>query len=563
MVLSALVDADRLDTERHFDPEVAAMRRGGPSIDTLWKRFAAAQDELIHDALDTEVNRVRREVYKACLEAATGEPGLYRLTVPTGGGKTRSSLGFGLKHAVDHDLERIIVAIPYTSIIDQTAETYRTILGREAVLEHHSSVSSLNDDREDGNGTRLRLATQNWDERVIVTTTVQLFESLFSHHPSRVRKIHRLANSVVILDEVQTLPVGLLEPIMDMLHELIREYGTTVVLCTATQPALQATPLVTRFEDIEAIEIVSQFRSHFETLDRVRFEPMLEPVSWQELGEQLSTHDQVLTILNTRRDALSLLDHLPTGDGLVHLSTLLCKAHRRDKLAEVRRRLAENRPIRVVSTQVVEAGVDLDFPTVYRAIGPMDRIVQAAGRCNREGKLDEGIVRIFEPADGGAPRGPYRHGIGLSRQLLMDPDGGSPGDPANLERYFAQLFDEQNLDAKDIQSKRKRMEFRAVSKAFRLIDQDTVPIVVDYQENGHEGRGPALADLLVEKPTRERWAELQQYTVSVYRHELQTYLDEGWVTPVTDDLYLWDGQYDDRFGLVEGLRDPADLIINQ
>ena len=327
MVFSALVDADYLNTEKHFKENQYILRHKQQGIGHLWDRFIVNQLELMSSVnATTVVNQVRKEVNEFCEMAATGNPGIYRMTVPTGGGKTRSGLAFALKHAVENKMDRVIFAIPYTSIIDQTAREYRNILGADAVLEHHSQVNIPANENQDVADISSRLAHENWDAPLIVTTTVQLFESLFSNRPGKVRKLHNITRSVIVLDEVQTLPLELLTPTLDVLRELVERYRVSVVLCTATQPAFEDSHYLKPFHGMQIHEIVPEeiYDKHFKQLERVEYHRRKEPVSWQELASELSREKQVMVVLNTRKDALSLIESL--GDNkrdVFHLSTLL------------------------------------------------------------------------------------------------------------------------------------------------------------------------------------------------------------------------------------------------
>lgn len=580
MAFSALVDADHLDTERHFSPDRADLRGGAPALALLAERLHTAQAALSGKKHDP-VNQVRDDVYRACIAAAPMPPGFFRLTVPTGGGKTRSGLAFALDHALANDLRRVIVAVPFLTITDQTADVYRSVLGDDrALLEHHSGARARDDPAGELSSEALwrRLGAQTWDATVIVTTTVQLFESLLGRTPGACRKLHRLAQSVIVLDEVQTLPPPVLEPILRVLQELVANYGTTVVLCTATQPAFAKAPGFEQLADVR--EIVPDPARHFRALERVRYEwPALDaPWHWSAVAEAMRAEPRVLAIVNTKADALELLNALDDPEAF-HLSTLLCGAHRRDVLALIRLRLARGAPCRVVSTQVVEAGVDLDFPVVLRAMGPLDRIVQAAGRCNREGHLPYGRVIVFQPEDGGMPPGPYRTASNVTDGLLR---GAVPdlNDPAIFERYFGALFPLMSLDAKGIQPLRKRLQFEAVADAFRMIDDDTVPAIVRYRGiHGPEADAAGLDATRHERLVRQLMNDLEQvtqrrdfgavrrlfeqaqpYMVALRRRHANQAQADGLLSELPGGLWRWEGGYDEVRGIVTP-RDPEEFVV--
>jgi len=558
MVFSALVDADYIATENHFDPQKTSNRGKWPELRKLWGFFKKDQQELLKkaEADPSEVNRVRREVYDACLNASKKEKGVFRLTVPTGGGKTRSGLAFALQHSIKNDLHRIIVALPYTSIIDQTASEYRKILEKEeeCVLEHHSQIDVPDEKEEqDPKHLRYRLATENWDAPVIVTTTVQLFESLFTNKPGRARKLHNISKSVLILDEVQTLPPQLLNPTLDVLRDLVDHYSVSLVLSTATQPAFDNTPFLKPFQDLEVKEIVPDYPRHFAALQRVNYEFRHKPLEWSELAEEIKHLSQVMVILNTRKDALALIDAMGETPHIYHLSTLLCGHHRKDKLIEIRDRLKANQAVRLISTQVVEAGVDIDFPVVYRALGPLDRIVQAAGRCNREGKLDKGKVFIFEPSDGRMPRGPYFAGFQKAKLILDENDASTISEPQIFTEYFNLLYADLDLDESKIQAHREAFDYPKVANLYRLISDSTLPVVVrygDYEKHLNDWKNYT---------SRSTWRQLQPFIINVFEYEARKYIQDRIMEDLGKNLYLWNGKYDAKIGAAAEY-DPTDLI---
>lgn len=563
MLFSCLVDADFLDTEAHFQPITREVRASPPLIEQLWPPYAGAMRALSGRGT-TEIAVTRDGVLQACLAAGELQPGFFRLTVPTGGGKTLAGLGFALRHAMAHGRERVIVAVPYTSITEQTAEVYRDLFPAlpRAVLEHHSAMVRQPDaDDPDGGAQWERLAAENWDAPLIVTTTVRLFESLFARRPSACRRLHRVANSVVILDEAQTMPTHLMEPLLDLFRELIAHYRVSLVLCTATQPALDETPVFRGLPNVR--EIAPDPPRLFRALRRVRYEwPANEgPWSWSRVAQQMRTSPQALAIVNTKNDAASLLDVCAAGT--LHLSTALCGEHRRRVLAEVRRRLAAGEPCQLVTTQVIEAGVDVDFPLVVRAFGPLDRIVQAAGRCNREGLLPNGgRLVVFEPEGDHMPWGDYRTGTGIARMMRSNGEI-DPYDPDTFLRYFARFYDGVALDPHGIQQLRAHLEFQDVAERARVIEDDGVPVIVPYYANSddrrvdrHIARARALPGV-----TRTLLRELQPFAVTVHRRLTAGFQRDGLIEEIHPGLSWWRSTYDPVRGLVAGTLAPDQLVI--
>jgi CRISPR-associated endonuclease/helicase Cas3 len=562
MLFSALVDADFLDTERHFHGERSVERGGYPSLAELWRRFEADQARLTGQK-DTPLQQARHDIYQACLRAAELAPGWFRLTVPTGGGKTRSGMAFALRHALGHPgaFDRVIVAIPFTSIIEQTAGVYRAIFGGEGVLEHHSATADPGDGGDPATARQewSRLASENWDAPVVVSTTAQLFESLFANRPSRCRKLHNLARSVLILDEVQTLPPYLLDPVLDVLGQLVEHYGVSVVLCTATQPALAASRYARGLSDTLR-EIVPDPGRYFRALRRVSYEARLEEKwAWERVAAEARTSPQALAVVNTKKDALALLDALGDDPSVLHLSTQLCGAHRAEVLDEVKARLGAGRPCRLVATQVVEAGVDIDFPLVLRAVGPLDRIVQAAGRCNREGKTAAGRVVIFEPADGASPGGAYR--AGLVAALMMLRAGCDLHDPAVYERYFTLLFGAVETDREGIQGLRAALDYEEVARKFRLVDDESAPVVVRPRGHGAQVNRLLAVVRRAEDVPRRAMRQLQPFLVSLRSRQVSAFESKGLLQEVAPGLWEWRGGYDPVRGLTDAGTDPDLLTV--
>lgn len=523
MLYSCLVDADYLDTELFMKGK--ENRDSGELISTLYKRFT----ESISDWLDNHdlktVNGRRTEILKYCIEMGKASKGLFRLTVPTGGGKTLSSLAFALRHAEEHHMERIIYVIPYTSIIEQNAKVFSDILGADNVLENHCNVDY--ESCEELNS--MQLAAENWDKPIVVTTNVQFFESLFSNKSSKCRKLHNIANSVIIFDEAQMLPNDYLKPCISVIEQLLRYYRSSIVLCTATQPALK--DLLS--EDIKITELCPRMEEQFNFFKRVSIEN-LNRLSEEDLIEKLEAENQALCILNTKKCTQRIYQRIK-GEGVYHLSTSMYPAHRKRVLNDIRKRLQKQERCVVVSTSLVEAGVDLDFQTVYRQLAGIDSIIQAAGRCNREGKRPSSqcFTYIFKLDSKESVPGQRQH-IEITESLLSDNKNLEELD--TIKQYFEMLyhFRGESLDKKEILKKfdRCNFQFSRVGKEFRLIEENTKTILIPKEEEARE----ILEQLKLKGITKEGIRKIGQYCVNVYENDFCKMFAAGMLREISEDL---------------------------
>ena len=515
MLFSCLVDADYTDTGAFMDnsPYLPA---SSSSMEELWRRLETYVSGWFPPK--GALNMQRCAILEQCMSAgAQYGPGLFTLTVPTGGGKTVASLSFALAQAKARRMKRIVYVIPYTSIIEQTAQVFREILGDENVLEFHFGVQfdQQEDDASSPETAPLTRSVETWDVPVIVTTAVQFFESLYACRPSKCRKLHNLAQSVLIFDEAQMLPLPYLRPCVWAIAQLVRHYGASAVLCTATQPALD--PIFQEFaSEIPIREICPMAEAHWESFRRVSFQ-RVGTLSWMDLAARLQQQEQVLCVVNTRRAAREVFHQL-SGSGNFHLSTLMYPAHRRRILDEIRRRLRDGLPCRVVSTSLIEAGVDVDFPAVYRELSGLDSILQAAGRCNREGKRppEDSIVTIFQGED--PPPRLFETSIGAGKIVLDHCQDVSSR--AAIHTYFSTLLDLKGAEAQDAHHILPLMEseffpFRTVAERFHLIESPTTTVYLPLEE------GAGLVELLRSgQYSRTLYRRLGQYGVSVYPQHL-------------------------------------------
>ena len=552
MLFSCLVDADYLDTEHFMNPEI--VRGSKWDLKELEARLRAKTDEFYPPK--GALNEMRCRVLDACRSAGEGPKGLYTLTVPTGGGKTLASLTFALRHAVTHGMDRVIYVIPYTSIIDQTADTFRKVLGEEAVLEHHSGI--VYDDTEEDR--KLALAAENWDMPIIVTTAVQFFDSLYANRSSKCRKLHNLANSVIVFDEAQMLPLPYLKPCVFAIAELIRHYGATALLCTATQPALD-----NYFQDygLEITEICPDRDRMFSAFRRTSFE-QLGRITTEELDARLREFPQVLCVVNLRKTASDLSRLLPE-EGRYCLTTLLCPADRKRLLKEIRGRLKDGLPCRVVSTSLIEAGVDVDFPRAFRELAGLDSILQTAGRCNREGKNppEESLVSVFSLSEKVLPM--IRQNVDSTKRTVKKyADLDLPEAVSEYFLFLRRLKGSEALDQQHILDAFCRgihgcmFPFAQIADMFHLIDSPTKTVYLITEESKE-----LISQLRSGQFSRNLFRKLGQFGVNVYPNHFQALQDSGFVTILSsgDGILEDSALYDPAFGLRVNAEPDIDRYI--
>lgn len=591
MLYSCLVDADFLDTEKFMTPEEYERRGNYATLKELKNCFDSFMAEKQDNAKKSKINDIRKNIYNSCIEKSKLPSGFYSLNVPTGGGKTLASMAFALNHAIENGKRRIITAIPYTSIIEQTSNVYKfgtddvaeieelkkngkCLFGEENVLEHHSNFDF--DKKENVEVLKkLKLSCENWDAPIIVTTNVQLFESLFNAHSSHCRKLHNLVNSVIILDEVQMLPPEFLKSILSVLQSLVKNFGVTVILCTATQPALTGKigSNTATFEGIpenQITHIIENPEELSEALKRVEVNAEFAKEkldNWQQLADELIEYEQVLCIVQTRKDCRELHRLMP--EGTIHLSALMCAEERSEIIAKIKTKLKNGEPIRVISTQLVECGVDIDFPFVFKALSGLDSIAQAAGRCNREGKIkDFGNVFVFNPPSK-IPAGLLRKGADATNSLFKKYDFKIELTPQIYTEYFKNYFSSiNNFDKPDFEStmvkeaRYGQFQFRTLSDNYHLIDnsfQGTVYIYFKSEETGKNNLD--MLELLRKgEITKGLMRKLNRYSVNLPLNEIKELVDSGRVIKPFADMDIFIQSLDDKNLYQNGLGLVADSL---
>ncbi len=540
MLFSCLVDADSLDTEAFMNPGQAKLRGSSTSMSELLKMLEAYLRELKSQAPDSEVNRIRNYVQEQCINASQSKGGYYSLTVPTGGGKTLASVLWALRHAVNNNLHRIIIAIPYTSIIVQTAATLKQIFGEKNVLEHHSNFNPENIKNREMR-ERMQLATENWDCPIIVTTNVQFFESLFSNRRSECRKLHNITKSVVILDEVQTLPLSFYKPIVHTLDTLRRVFGVSILFTTASQPILSgriegSNPMASFDALPDVNEIIPDNAQLHNKLRRVKLEFLEGSQSYDEIASELSNHHRVLCIVNTRKDAKELFHRLPDEGIRLHLSRMMCPAHIEEVIRQLKETLNSktDEPVRVISTQLIEAGIDIDFPVVFRQEAGLDSILQAAGRCNREGKMKPCTTFVFSLGkEHPLPCGFITQTNNARLNMGQNHDWFAPD---VMKKYFKQLHSRiDNFDEKQMESLlyKPECEFEEAANQFRLIDDQTISVLINWRDSLIY-----YEQLITYGPSYSLMKKLAKYSVSIREPDFKRLQDIGAIEEPYENMYV-------------------------
>lgn len=543
LCFSCMVDADWLDTESYFNPEKLNRRNyKAPNMLGFLEVLNRYMVKLEKAASSSHLNTIRKKVYENATRRALADDNFFALHAPTGSGKTLASLSFALNHAKKHEKSRVIFALPLTNLTEQTSEIYRNILGDEHVIEHHSQVD-LGDTLEEMN--KARLATENWDRPFIVTTTVQLFESLFSNQPNRTRKLHRIANSIIVLDEYQKLPLPLLKPILFMLKILREQFDVTVLFMSATPLALEQSEVLKGVG--KPVEILEQPQAIFKKMQRVQYKQIEQSLDTADLVAKMKNHHSVLCIVNTRKDAQKIYDSLTKSrkrwDRIYHISTTMCSDHRLKVIKEIKaltNNPASNKSIAVISTAVMEAGVDLTFDAVFRMYGPLDSIIQAAGRCNRENELEKGIVYLFDLIDS-RPSGPfYAQSTEVTKQLLEQTGVSALQNPTACIRYFRKIYSNTAEDGLDIHqiNGEKLFAFKQIANDFKMLDDEkNVSVLCTMYSNfPHE-------IFEQEGSSRSWYRKMQPYMIPLSKKTIDILkLDK------VNDLYVWQGSYDTAIG---------------
>lgn len=539
MLFSCLVDADYLDTERFY-----RQAEDKPERDQTFPDLQSLRDELtgyMQDfKADSEVNQIRADIFDEVTGKADLKPGLFSLNVPTGGGKTLTSLAFALDHAMRYGLRRVIFVIPFTSIVEQNAAVFREALGRygsKAVVEHHSNFDDKKQAESAATKEKLRLAQENWEAPIIVTTSVQFFESLYANKTSRCRKLHNIAGSVVILDEVQTLPVKWLLPCITAMDELALNYRTSLVLCTATQPAIEKPALEDGLDNVRPL--IEQPAELHKKLERVQVQ-YVGGLSDEELAEELAGQHQALCIVNSRRHAKSLYKRIADLPGAHHLTTSMCAQHRQQKLETIREQLASDAPCRLVATSLIEAGVDVDFVTVFRAEAGLDSVAQAAGRCNREGKrtVDDSKVKVFETTDDWFTPKDVEQFAASARSVFRRFD--NPLSPEAIKAYFTDLYwmkGSELMGQKLLESvENSRIDsipYEDMANEFRMIESRMLPVIIPFDDNAKK----LINDLKWTEMCGGIARKLQPYLVQIPERSLKAMKDVGAVQAIQPERF--------------------------